>query len=61
MKLQSQVKSGAAKRDSLLKQNGALQKDNDLLRASIKHKDEQHQNKQVQHTYVLYLHSTLIV
>jgi len=53
IKLQSQVKSVAAKRDSLLKQNRALQKDNEFLRASIKHKEEQHQNRQVQHMYTV--------
>jgi len=47
------VKSVAAKRDSLLKQNRALQKDNDFLRASIKHKEEQHQKRLVQHMYTV--------
>ena len=45
MKLQSQVKNSAAKRDSLLKHNRELQKDNESLRASVKHKDEQHRNR----------------
>ena len=47
MEAQSQLQNVASERDELLAKTRTLQEDNETLVLSIKHKDDQYQNRQV--------------
>ena len=47
MEAQSQLQNVSRERDELLAKTRTLQEDNEALLLSIKHKDEQYQNRQV--------------